>query len=213
MSPRDMLAKLQAAGLPVKAVASAVDKQQAEDALAGKKVEPKANGSGGAQQQQHSAQRPGGTADSPRPLGTGDGPTVRQTRQSQQLRGQQQAPGQGKGPAEPGAPGGQGKRPGQRRPGSERRPGPAPRDRVPRQPGGGRPTRDSAWASARPAARRPAPRRHRLAGRAPRPRRPRRTRRPRRRSRRAASGAAAAVAGAGGATSRSRRRPRSTPTR
>ena len=40
MSPRDMLAKLQAAGLPVKAIASAVDEQLAADALAGKKVKP-----------------------------------------------------------------------------------------------------------------------------------------------------------------------------
>ncbi len=48
MSPRDMLAKLQAAGLPVKAVASAVDKQQAEDAVAGSpadELEPQADAS------------------------------------------------------------------------------------------------------------------------------------------------------------------------
>ncbi|HEV2814871.1 MAG TPA: translation initiation factor IF-2 N-terminal domain-containing protein, partial [Solirubrobacteraceae bacterium] len=83
MSPRDMLAKLQAAGLPVKAVASAVDKQMAEDALAGKKVTPKTNGAGNAPQAR--SQRVGGTSDSPRPLGTGDGPRpVRQTRQAQE---------------------------------------------------------------------------------------------------------------------------------
>ena len=48
MSPREMLAKLQAAGLPVKAVASAVDEKQANDALAGKKFTPEKNGGGGA---------------------------------------------------------------------------------------------------------------------------------------------------------------------
>jgi len=46
MSPKDMLAKLQAAGLPVKAVASAVDEKQANDALAGKKFKPESNGGG-----------------------------------------------------------------------------------------------------------------------------------------------------------------------
>src|SRR5215213_6936225 len=88
MSPRDMLAKLQAAGLPVKAVASAVDRQQAEDALAGKKVKPKENGNAAGPQ---GGQRIGGTGDSPRPLGTGDGPRpVRQTRQAQERAEQQQ---------------------------------------------------------------------------------------------------------------------------
>jgi translation initiation factor IF-2 len=46
MSSKDVLAKLQAAGLPVKAVASAVDEQDAKDALAGKPLSSKANGSG-----------------------------------------------------------------------------------------------------------------------------------------------------------------------
>src|SRR5919107_674002 len=109
MSPRDMLAKLQAAGLPVKAVASAVDKQQAEDALAGKKVKPKENGSGGATTSK--TQRLGGTSDSPRPLGTGDGPRpVRQTRQAEQARAEQQQRQTG-GPGGQ-RPGGTGQRPG-----------------------------------------------------------------------------------------------------
>src|SRR5215211_2797986 len=88
MSPRDMLAKLQAAGLPVKAVASAVDRQQAEDALAGKKVKPKENGNAAAPPRT----RPlGGTNDSPRPLGTGDGPRpVRQTTRAAQERAEEQ---------------------------------------------------------------------------------------------------------------------------
>ena len=135
MSPRDMLAKLQAAGLPVKAVASAVDKQQAEDALAGKKIQPKENGSGGDGQQKR-AQRPGGTADSPRPLGTGDGPTVRQTRQAQQQREQQQQPqrpaAEGQRAPQGGAPGG-GPRQGQ----GQGQGGGGQRQ------GGGRPTRDN----------------------------------------------------------------------
>src|SRR3712207_5386737 len=90
MSPRDMLAKLQAAGIPVKAVASAVDEQLAKDALAGKKVTaPKTNGSGSNGQQ--AAQRP----DAVRPFGSGprpagSGPQGRVTRPSEQ----QNAPGQ-----------------------------------------------------------------------------------------------------------------------
>ncbi len=111
MSPRDMLAKLQAAGLPVKAVASAVDKQQAEDALAGKKVKPKENGAAAPQRR---AQRLGGTDDSPRPLGTGDGPRpVRQARQAEEREAQQQKDAGAKGPGgAPGAPGGAAKGPG-----------------------------------------------------------------------------------------------------
>src|SRR5215213_8819500 len=100
MSPRDMLAKLQAAGLPVKAVASAVDKQMAEDALAGKKVQPKSNGSSGNGGGTGGRGQPtGGTASSPRPLGTGGN-----TRQTRPTRPSQQAPSdgpQGRGPAGP----------------------------------------------------------------------------------------------------------------
>src|SRR3712207_9550994 len=51
MSPREMLAKLQAAGLPVKAVASAVDEKQANDALAGKKFKAGENGGSAPKQQ------------------------------------------------------------------------------------------------------------------------------------------------------------------
>src|SRR3712207_8584802 len=81
MSPRDMLAKLQAAGIPVKAVASAVDEQLAKDALAGKKVTaPKANGSGANGQQ--AAQRP----DAVRPFGSGRSEEHTSELQSRQYR-------------------------------------------------------------------------------------------------------------------------------
>src|SRR5688572_2926016 len=66
MSPREMLAKLQAAGLPVKAVASAVDEKQANDALAGKKFTAEKNGGGGQKQ----APKPLGR-DTVMPLGSG----------------------------------------------------------------------------------------------------------------------------------------------
>jgi translation initiation factor IF-2 len=67
MSPRDMLAKLQAAGLPVKAVASAVDEQAALDALAGKPVKQKTNGAGG----NGAPAQPPPRAGQARPLGSG----------------------------------------------------------------------------------------------------------------------------------------------
>jgi translation initiation factor IF-2 len=125
MSPRDMLAKLQAAGVPVKAVASAVDEQLALDALAGKKVAPKQNGSGangGSQQQQQLPPR----GDAVRPFGSGPTPKGRVVRPSQQQRQDEQRP-------EGGAPGGapKGGAPGQRGSGGGQR------------QGGPRPTRDS----------------------------------------------------------------------
>lgn len=98
MSPRDMLAKLQAAGLPVKAVASAVDEQLALDALAGKKITPqKSNGDGGPKL----PQRP----DAVRPFGSGQTgrvvrPSQQQRKQAEQQRQQQQQQqqrGQGQG--------------------------------------------------------------------------------------------------------------------
>src|SRR4051812_1330333 len=112
MSPRDMLAKLQAAGLPVKAVASAVDEQAALDALAGKKV--KKNGaSGNGQQQQPAAPR--SNASGPiRAFGSGSGPAQRISRANQP----KDAPGQGgAGKGGPGGPGNRQGGPGQRGPG------------------------------------------------------------------------------------------------
>jgi translation initiation factor IF-2 len=138
MSPRDMLAKLQAAGLPVKAVASAVDEQMAKDALAGKKIDLKQNGGGNGTQK--AAGPPGGTARSPRPLGSGsDGPVVRPSQvQAQREAAERQArEGTKGGPGQRGAggPGGQRGGPGGQRPGGGAGGG---------QGGaGGRPTRDS----------------------------------------------------------------------
>ncbi|HWT92338.1 MAG TPA: translation initiation factor IF-2 N-terminal domain-containing protein, partial [Solirubrobacteraceae bacterium] len=79
MSPRDMLAKLQAAGLPVKAVASAVDEQQALDALAGKKITPQKQQNGGGPK---APQRP----DAVRPFGSGGETRGRVVRPSQEKR-------------------------------------------------------------------------------------------------------------------------------
>src|SRR4029450_5685616 len=92
MSPRDMLAKLQAAGLPVKAVASAVDEQQALDALAGKKITPKTNGDSAAGGSKMKA-RP----DAVRPCGSGSGDGERVVRPSQANRPKPEGQG-GSGP-------------------------------------------------------------------------------------------------------------------
>jgi translation initiation factor IF-2 len=156
MSPRDMLAKLQAAGVPVKAVASAVDEQLALDALAGKKITPKSNGAGG-NRAQSLPQRP----DAVRPFGSGQGtgrvvrPSQQQRQQQQQQQQQQQrqgGPGQQRQGGAPGGPGAGGQRQGgpgggpggpggQRGPGGPGGPGGAggPGSRQ----GGARPTRDS----------------------------------------------------------------------
>src|SRR5688572_28590738 len=125
MSPRDMLAKLQAAGLPVKAVASAVDEQLALDALAGKKVQPKQNGSDGGSGPKI-PQRP----DAVRPFGSGS--TGRVVRPSQVNRQKSEPPrgegGQGQGGPGQRGPGGPGQRgpggPGQRGPGGPGQRGP-----------------------------------------------------------------------------------------
>jgi translation initiation factor IF-2 len=152
MSPRDMLAKLQAAGLPVKAVASAVDEQLALDALAGKKITPPKNGSRGPQQ--NLAQRP----DAVRPFGSGTEPRGRILRPSQRQRleeerrrarqqrqeGGEQADGQQRGgQRQPGGAGGRG----QGGPGAQRPGGQGQRSGAPAGQRGGqgtpRPTRDS----------------------------------------------------------------------
>jgi translation initiation factor IF-2 len=121
MSPRDMLAKLQAAGIPVKAVASAVDEQQAKDALAGKKIKAPQNGAGNGKAAAPAAPRTGAV----RPFGSGPAPEGsggRVTRPSEQQnapgqRGPRPAPGQQGGPggaggaAGAGGPGAKGPRP------------------------------------------------------------------------------------------------------
>src|SRR5688572_28832040 len=90
MSPRDMLAKLQAAGLPVKAVASAVDEQDAKDALAGKPISSKQNGSGNGATRAP-VQRPGVA----RPLGSGSDVPAQRPSRERQIPGQRgPAPGE-----------------------------------------------------------------------------------------------------------------------
>jgi translation initiation factor IF-2 len=150
MSPRDMLAKLQAAGLPVKAVASAVDEQLAKDALAGKKITAPKNGSGANGQAQAVPPRAGAVrpfGSGPRPAGSGPGARV--TRPSEQQgapgqRGPRPAPGDQSRPSQ-GGPRGDQSGPPQRGGGPQRGPGGPGSPPRPGGPGqkGPRPTRDN----------------------------------------------------------------------
>src|SRR5687768_6822094 len=134
-----MLAKLQAAGLQVKAVASAVDEKQANDALAGKKFTADDQNGGGQKPPPKALGR-----DTVVPLGSGPAREriTRPQRPSDQQKPKPQAgPGGGQrgaggpGGRGPGGPGGRGPAgPGQRGPGGpagQRGPGGPPGQRGP----------------------------------------------------------------------------------